>query len=568
MSNYYVSPTGNDSAAGTQAAPWLTLQKAANTVAPGDTVNVLAGNYVGFNLATSGTVGGRITFLAQPGAVINSPGTFGGIYFGVNASGPSYVTIEGFTIASQPADPIWKAGIRLSGIYPGGSTPDWALGNVIRNNVVQLRVVADGDVSHDYDQMPIFTSWQDGALVEGNTVSGGWDAGIYMSNSAKNYTVRGNTIFNVGGAGIHNNGDASQGPPGINVNGMIEANVIHDVGFGIGGQAISCDGLQDSVVRNNLIYRARAKGISLYATNAADASRNVQVVNNTVVMPSNATGSAFRMPGGGTGMTVKNNIFLTKNTNTGVDGGCSYAVDAEVPGTFDNNLITDPVQRQISLAQWRSFGYDVNGMTASTATLPLVFVDPAADDYHLASGSPAIDSGTSASAPPGDLAGVTRPQGAGFDVGAYESTTGAPAAVAFNKFDAFVRDLGLGVHHLGSDTLKVMLTSVAPVATNAVRADLTEIAPGSGYAAGGAVLGTPTWALAGAVARLTATDVPFIASGGSMAGFRYSVLYNDTPTSPADPLIGWWDFNQTFTLAPGQSFLVDFDSVAGILAIG
>lgn len=55
----------------------------------------------------------------------------------------------------------------------------------------------------------------------------------------------------------------------------------------------------------------------------------------------------------------------------------------------------------------------------------------------------------------------------------------------FNKFNAFVQDLTRKVHNLNSDTLKILLTNVAPVATNAVKADLTEIAAGNGYTAGG-----------------------------------------------------------------------------------
>jgi hypothetical protein len=41
-------------------------------------------------------------------------------------------------------------------------------------------------------------------------------------------------------------------------------------------------------------------------------------------------------------------------------------------------------------------------------------------DYHVQSTSPAIDKGLSASAPTTDLDGKVRPQGAAFDIGAYE----------------------------------------------------------------------------------------------------------------------------------------------------
>ena len=55
---FYVSPTGSDTAAGTSAAPWKTLQHAANVVGPGDSVTARAGNYVGFDLRHGGSPAG------------------------------------------------------------------------------------------------------------------------------------------------------------------------------------------------------------------------------------------------------------------------------------------------------------------------------------------------------------------------------------------------------------------------------------------------------------------------------------------------------------------------------
>ena len=42
-----------------------------------------------------------------------------------------------------------------------------------------------------------------GVLVENNTVSGGYNTGIYTANSARNYIMRNNEVFNVGSNGIH-----------------------------------------------------------------------------------------------------------------------------------------------------------------------------------------------------------------------------------------------------------------------------------------------------------------------------------------------------------------------------
>lgn len=138
---------------------------------------------------------------------------------------------------------------------------------------------------------------------------------------------------------------------------------------------------------------------------------------------------------------------------------------------------------------------------------------------------------------------------------------------AFNKFQAFVEHLAEKVHNLGSDTLKVMLTNTAPLAANSVKADLTEIGAGNGYTAGGAAASISASAQSGGTYKLTLADVVFTAAGGSIGPFRYAVLYNDTPTSPADPLIGWWDYGAALTLAAGESLTVDFDGSAGVLTI-
>lgn len=129
---------------------------------------------------------------------------------------------------------------------------------------------------------------------------------------------------------------------------------------------------------------------------------------------------------------------------------------------------------------------------------------------------------------------------------------------AFNKFNAFVENVAEKVHNLGADTLKILLTNSAPSASNTVKADLTEISSGNGYTAGGtAVTVTGSSQSAGTYALTQSADVVFTASGGSIGPFRYPVLYNDTPTSPADPLIGWWDYGSSITLADSETFTVD-----------
>ena len=130
----------------------------------------------------------------------------------------------------------------------------------------------------------------------------------------------------------------------------------------------------------------------------------------------------------------------------------------------------------------------------------------------------------------------------------------------FNKFDVFTENLAEGVHDLGADTLKVMLTNSAPLVTNTVKANLTEISAGNGYTAGGATVTITASSQSSGVYSLVGNDVVFTASGGSVGPFRYAVLYNDTPTSPADPLIAFWDYGSSVTLASGETLTVDFGS--------
>ena len=137
----------------------------------------------------------------------------------------------------------------------------------------------------------------------------------------------------------------------------------------------------------------------------------------------------------------------------------------------------------------------------------------------------------------------------------------------FVKYQQFAEDLANKIHDLfgTNDTLKIALTNTAPnVATHAVLADITEIGAGNGYTAGGTDTQNDGTETTGTF-TLTGVDVVFTAAGGTIGPFRYAVLYNDTPTSPVDPLIAYWDYASSITLQNGETFTVDFG--ASILTI-
>ena len=134
----------------------------------------------------------------------------------------------------------------------------------------------------------------------------------------------------------------------------------------------------------------------------------------------------------------------------------------------------------------------------------------------------------------------------------------------FTKFNSFVEACAEKVHNLGSDTLKVMLCNTAPVATNTVKADLTEISAGNGYTAGGTQATISSSAQTSGTYKLVLADVVFTATG-AIGPFRYAVLYNDTATNKE--LIGFWDYGSSISLANGGTFTVDYDAGTGVLTI-
>lgn len=134
----------------------------------------------------------------------------------------------------------------------------------------------------------------------------------------------------------------------------------------------------------------------------------------------------------------------------------------------------------------------------------------------------------------------------------------------YNKFNAFTKDVIDAKHNFGSNSFKVMLTNTAPVATNAVKTDITEISAGNGYTAGGTAT-TITDSTASGVAKVSGTNVVFTAAGGSIGAFRYAVLYN--ATTSGNPLISWWDYGSALTLNDTETLTVSFDATNGIFTI-
>lgn len=135
---------------------------------------------------------------------------------------------------------------------------------------------------------------------------------------------------------------------------------------------------------------------------------------------------------------------------------------------------------------------------------------------------------------------------------------------SYNKFNTFVYDLTIASFNFGSDTLKVMLTNSAPVATNSVYANLTDLSTANGYTAGGTAASLTSNSQTSGTEKLVLGNVTFTATG-AIGPFRYAVLYDTTASG--GPLIGWWDYGSSVTMASGDTFTVQFDATNGVLQI-
>jgi hypothetical protein len=133
---------------------------------------------------------------------------------------------------------------------------------------------------------------------------------------------------------------------------------------------------------------------------------------------------------------------------------------------------------------------------------------------------------------------------------------------AFNKLNGFVEHLAQGVHNLNTGAITVALSNTAPgsestpptgATSTCILANVTQIS----------YTNLSTRAFSGVSATqssgtltLAASDLVLTASG-SVGPFRYVYIYNDTPTSPADPLIGYYDYGSSISLSSGETFTVD-----------
>ena len=479
-SSFYVSTTGNDSNPGTQAAPWRTIQHAADTVRAGSTVNVRGGVYeelVSVN-ASGNATDGYITFRSYPGesAVLDAghlvPNGRSGI---LTIHDKSYVRIEGFEIRNFRTAEARLTPLGISVMGAGSHL------ELLKNNVHHIEQTFNGregpghgangfgiavygtdaktpitDLIIDGNEVHhLQTGSSESLVVNGNVtnfrithnvVHDNNNIGIDvigfertapdpMVDQARDGVVSGNLVYNITSRGNPAYGN-DQSSDGIYVDGgtriLIEQNIIHDVDFGIELASEHKDRATSYITaRNNLIYHCNTAGVSIggYAPERGRTEHSI-LINNTLYENDTAgTGSGeFQLQWNMTDNIFENNIVyagprclivLTK----------SQVERNQPPATIDHNLyycVSGPQASAWAGASATVTGFDKyvqsTGNDRHSSFSDPRFADPAKHDFHLRSDSPAIAAGTNDGVPVGklDVDSSPRVKFGKIDIGCYQ----------------------------------------------------------------------------------------------------------------------------------------------------
>jgi hypothetical protein len=479
-SSFYVSTTGDDANPGTEAAPWRSVQHAADTVRAGGTVNVRGGIYGELvSVKASGNASdGYITLRSYPGetAILDAghftPAGRTGI---LTIHNQSYVRIEGleirnFRTAEHRLAPL---GIDVSG---AGSHIE-----LLKNNVHHIEQTFNGrdapghggngfgiavygtdaktpitDLIIDGNEVHhLQTGSSESLVVNGNVTNFRITHNVVHDNNnigidvigfehtapdpavdqARDGVVSGNLVYNITSRGNPAYGN-DQSSDGIYVDGgtrvLIEQNVIHDVDFGIELASEHQNRATSYIVaRNNLIYHCNTAGVSIggYAPERGHTD-HCTVINNTLYDNDTAgtESGEFQMQWNMADDIFENNIVYAGPRCLMVRNR-SQIDKIQPPNTIDHNLYYCASGPQAST--WAGASATVTGFDKyvqstgydrqSNFSDPL-FVDPAKNNFHLRSGSPAIAVGAHAGLPVGelDLDGSSRITSGKIDIGCYQ----------------------------------------------------------------------------------------------------------------------------------------------------
>jgi hypothetical protein len=355
--DYYVSPSGSDSNDGSAAHPWRTIQHAATMAQAGMTIHVAAGTYDEHVVSTvSGTATAPITFISDTKWGARVVGV------GCTAVAPAYDC-------------------------PSGTNSTWLN-------------------KGDYVNIRGFDITGDGHFGIENAAANVQE----LNNHVHNITGPGTCIGYTGGTAGIDNTNANNQDATLKNNNVI-GNWIHDIAWegstfcGSGGHGVY-QASPGGKVQNNLTYRGSGQGITMwhYATNVIITNNTILLFGDGIVVGADPSTGVFADD-----CMVNNNIIRS----------VAHVAIREEGAVGTHNIFLSNLIYQTAV----DYALESNTKPPTAINADPLFVNwaPAGTgDYHLRSGSPAIDAGTSLGAPPDDFDGVPRPQGKAVDCGAYE----------------------------------------------------------------------------------------------------------------------------------------------------
>jgi len=416
---YYInSATGNDSNNGlTTATAWATVSKANSTAAPGSTVR-LSGSFAGVTWTKSGTSGAYVKIESlDPGApaVITSLFTLSANYVwldhlhfdaSLRTTGAEYCLIKSNTMHNHSGSYIGCVGLA------SGSTLGLLIdGNTIFNDVVP----ADESGSGIYINQAVTGR----LVIRNNTIHTTWDGIGGTTNFA----------FDAGapeGSDIYQNESYDAKDDGLeieggNVNVKIFRNLVHDSptpGYGRVGIATAPVEIGPCFVFDNVIYNTD------YGFKLGYGMGKGYYFNNTVW---NVAYGAATAGGSAQNLEFVNNIwqassYVYEQTDSYCTGWTTERNNWDNSGQ-NNAKWLGTSGRTLSWMQ-------SNGQETASQRVASGLVNSAAHDFHLLSGSALIDAGKSMRGISFDFLSNVRPQGANFDLGAFEYQSSAPKTLS------------------------------------------------------------------------------------------------------------------------------------------